>query len=587
MAYAEKPTYQQDEEDKEKEGGFIQETTGAAPGGVLTAGGAEAPQRAEAPTAGAGVTDISKYLDANREKIQKLGQNVSGVIRGDITSARTGLEGAGTQFKKDVSAGTVQMDQPFFQQAQQSLTDQQNYQTGAAQSFLGTPEQVERFKNLYGATYKGPQDLVSQSYYQPAYTDAQKAIRTAGLVEESPGRQELIARAAPNESGRYSKGVLTLDEALLSGDQETMQAVRAAAAESDIQDRLDALKKMAAEEVLLGQKTTADTKAAMQKEFDLSREEQEIAAEAEKVKAKAQADYEKKLKEIENIKQVFSDPRIGSKQVLAKDYFDTDLYQDIDKYNVASADDYARIKALEELTGVKGGFSQYESKAGQYTKYADPTAAYNEAKYLADVKATKEDWDKNVANLNAYEAEQKRLADEAAARQKEMEKQQTGTAVGSVAGAAIGSVVGGPVGGAVGAVIGGAIGGALCFHPDTPIKMKDGFHKFIRDIQIGDIVFKGGKVYTISSHYNGSPMYDYKGVLVTGSHAVYEDGKWVRVKDSREGILTDIKCRVVFSFSCKNHIIFSDDIQFADYDEIDNAQGLTDEQCLKILNKDI
>ena len=580
MAYEEKPSYLE-EEDKDKEEqmgqGFVQQTT-SAPGGTLTAGGATAP-KAEAPTAGAGVTDINKYLDANREKIQALGQDVSGVIRGDYDTARTGLTSAGDRFKQDVAGGTVNMDQGFFNTARQNLTDQANYQTGGAGSFLGNQENVDRFKRLYGAKYTGPQDIVSQDYYQPAYTEAQKAIRTKGLVDEGTGRQELIARARPSESGRYSKGALTLDEALLSGDQATIEAVRSAAGEGDIQDRLKALKAMAAQEVLTGQQTSASTQEAMKREFDLGREEQEITSYADQVKANAQAAYEAKMNELQGISE---------EGISATSYYDPNRYSSINKYNVASSQDYARLKALEELTGISGTYSPYQGQAGQYSQFVDPNAAYNESAYASDVGSARTAREQREAAQRAYEAEQKRLADEAAQREKEAQAQQTGTLIGATAGGIAGSTFG-PIGTAVGVVVGGAIGGAIggvfCFDPETLVVMYDETVKYIKDIKLGDHLLGGGEVYTISSHLNNSPMYDYEGVFVTGSHAVKED-KWVRVKDSKKAVISDHISNEVVSLSCEKHIIISNDIVFADYDEVDNAQGLTDDQCLKVLNQE-
>ena len=43
-------------------------------------------------------------------------------------------------------------------------------------------------------------------------------------------------------------------------------------------------------------------------------------------------------------------------------------------------------------------------------------------------------------------------------------------------------------------------------------------------------------------------------------------------------------CDVVVSLSCENHVLVINDTLFSDYEEVDNDQGLTDAQCLKIKN---
>jgi hypothetical protein len=101
---------------------------------------------------------------------------------------------------------------------------------------------------------------------------------------------------------------------------------------------------------------------------------------------------------------------------------------------------------------------------------------------------------------------------------------------------------------------------------------------------------EGGVVYSLSSHILQAPLYSYPTekedcyIWVTGSHAVKED-KWVRVENSRKATILDgHEIDVVYSLSNENHIMISHGVIFADYAEVDNDQGLTDEQCLHILN---
>lgn len=120
-----------------------------------------------------------------------------------------------------------------------------------------------------------------------------------------------------------------------------------------------------------------------------------------------------------------------------------------------------------------------------------------------------------------------------------------------------------------------------CFLSGTKIEMGDGSIKNIEDINLGDIT-KGGIVYTLLMGLV-SEIYLYKGVYVTENHAVLEEGTWKRVKDTGaelvEGVFT------VYNINTENHRIFSNGVEFADFDETDLGSGITDEQSLEELNE--
>ena len=123
-----------------------------------------------------------------------------------------------------------------------------------------------------------------------------------------------------------------------------------------------------------------------------------------------------------------------------------------------------------------------------------------------------------------------------------------------------------------------------CFAYGTLIDMEDGSQKDIQDIMIGDMVKDGGEVTALYVSTNKNPVYNYSGVLVTGEHAVLENGKFVRVKDSDKAFITRATVNLVFDFCTVNHRIVSQGIVFADYAETDNANE-TFEESLDGLNK--
>lgn len=125
----------------------------------------------------------------------------------------------------------------------------------------------------------------------------------------------------------------------------------------------------------------------------------------------------------------------------------------------------------------------------------------------------------------------------------------------------------------------------FCFHPDTLVTMDNGSQLPICRIGIGDIT-KGGKVLAITRAI-GQDFYWYNGVVVTGKHAVKEEGKWIRVENARLGhripLLTEIVCNLV----TESHRIFANGIEFADQYETDMYESLNMDESLQVLNQDV
>ena len=121
-----------------------------------------------------------------------------------------------------------------------------------------------------------------------------------------------------------------------------------------------------------------------------------------------------------------------------------------------------------------------------------------------------------------------------------------------------------------------------CFVEGQKIELADGSFKNIENVDLGDELKVGGFVYKlvigISDHY-----YDYKGVKVTGSHCVRENGKWLRVEDSKLGVRVDDPCKV-YSPSNEMHRMEINGVLFTDYDEVDNTDDYNEEMIMEILN---
>lgn len=166
-----------------------------------------------------------------------------------------------------------------------------------------------------------------------------------------------------------------------------------------------------------------------------------------------------------------------------------------------------------------------------------------------------------------------------------------GQLIGAKAGTALGAKLG-AFGGPAGMLAGAALGAVaakpisklakkLCFLGNTLIEMKDGSRKRIDHLVLGDETL-GGKVVSVRMSY-GSDIYDLGGVKVTGSHAVLEGGKWIRVASSNYSKLLDIEA-ITYSIVTTGHRVFSKGVEFADEFETDNYERYTDVESLDYLN---
>jgi len=124
---------------------------------------------------------------------------------------------------------------------------------------------------------------------------------------------------------------------------------------------------------------------------------------------------------------------------------------------------------------------------------------------------------------------------------------------------------------------GGGGGGDSCFLPDTLVTMANGSVKKIIDVDIGDEVAVGGKVFATGKFLNDE-LYDYKGVKVSGSHMVNEDGVWIRIRDTKHGISLGDDENIVYVFGSENRRILINNILFTDYFETKEQDKLLDNE---------
>jgi len=125
----------------------------------------------------------------------------------------------------------------------------------------------------------------------------------------------------------------------------------------------------------------------------------------------------------------------------------------------------------------------------------------------------------------------------------------------------------------------------FCFLAGTPIIMADGTIKPVEEIDLLDDCYGGGVV-NAKGVTLAEDIYDYEGVGVTGSHAVYEDGVWIRVKDSQKGKYTPpAEAQKVYIINNMRHQLRVNDIIFADYGEVTDSDDMTSQERLDYLNE--
>ena len=120
---------------------------------------------------------------------------------------------------------------------------------------------------------------------------------------------------------------------------------------------------------------------------------------------------------------------------------------------------------------------------------------------------------------------------------------------------------------------GGGGGSGGCFLKGTLITMLDGTTKTVEQVDLGDKVAVGGKVFAVGRFLN-TELYDYKGIKVSGSHMVNEDGVWVRVRDTKHGKSLGDDLNTVYVFGSENRRILIDNILFTDYFEVSEQDQL-------------
>ena len=231
-------------------------------------------------------------------------------------------------------------------------------------------------------------------------------------------------------------------------------------------------------------------------------------------------------------------------------------------YGTTAAPNYNTYQA-PQLTSLASPYSGAQfGDIGDYLGGPDPYAvAYNPYVDMGGsaydnygLGMTQEDIDKVFADTDKFSLvaqEAKRKAAEEAAKKKAVKERDGGQGGGGDRGH------NNPGGGAPGP------SGNTCFVKGTMLQMADDTTKEISTVELGDNT-KGGIV-LMTMQALPETIYNYKDVLVSGSHWVVEDNQFVAVEDSKHGVLTN-KVEPVYTLKTSDHRMWVNDIEFGDFE---------------------
>lgn len=558
MAYLQRP-----DEDKDK---LVTDTgTGAPVAPVTQAQPAAGPARSTAPDSSRNFVNLSSYLQPNQGATQALGNKVAGTVNQATTAANQAISGAQTGVTGLVNDATVNLDQDLLNR---TLADP----TGA---------DVNQLAKQTSGAYAGPNTARDTGLLADADTAVLKAGQTAGLADTTGGRKELIQQTTGRPT---TAGALSLDQYLLqntAGARDPLnQAVAQAkpladtykAAEAALNDQIAQAKQTNLDTATSAKTQLGDAASALQANIDAEVKRQQDEARMWQLNAQTYLSGGQTSDKLPpglldklGLSAQQWDQLASQNQALGADRQDLSNYLRFQKpddvikpFNVATADQAARYQALSQLAGSQGGYVSPQSlqTAPQLLNF-DAAGAQQQLSNVAQNQQA-------LAQQQAAADQNVKLNEQALRDQKKQANVQTGVAVASTI-----------------ATIAIAV---FCYGEGTMVKLSNGSFKPVEEVKLGDDLFLGGYVLGVGEML-APEVYSYKGCVCTGNHAVYEDGVWLRVADSRLSTKLEGELVNVFPVACANHLLVTDTHVGCDVTEVDNYDLFTGDQRLEIMNR--
>lgn len=566
----------------------------------------------QAPNRFASVQD---YLKTNRTQGQELGQNFLNKTQDIATNTQKDVSDSAANVKNTINTNQPTFDQGLIDQAKADPT-----------KITGNESTMNSFLKQWNNSYGGPSNFENTTDYTKASEAANKAGQTAEQLKTLGGREQILQ----DQFGVYGQGNKGLDQALLQtsdkfGDiQNTVPKLNSVqdylkAQSAEIQNQATAAQQQAQnnKEQFQGAftggggivnqfKTGLDTRLADTQATAAAntKEVQDAIAQNKQLSDKQlgllgitkeqYSDLLNKAQQVAQIGAATPEGMVGTANVSnpkanisnLKDYLTLqNPSAQITRENVASAEDYARDAALAKLTGGSSYLNQ-----GQVNEAGKASTDMVGLDYDSALKNYLTQINSDAAAKEAEARRKQQQADEDAAlsdaeRTAKREQMQSMGAVAAanpiVTAATLGAA---PVINKAANKVGSTIKKAFCFDGDTLVDIGNGVKQAIKDIKLGSYIDGGVVFSTRQSITEDGTRYNYKGVTVTGSHAVLEDGEWKRVEDTRYAVPIN-GAGIVYSLVTSSHRIFIDGIEFADEHETDMYETLTMDQSIQELNR--
>lgn len=311
---------------------------------------------------GSGYTNIQRIVGANQAN--KLGQTIGQNIQQAGQKAQQNIGQAQQQFTQQAGANradTVQ-NQQLIQQAFQDPTQ-----------LINDPNQVGKFQNLIGGVYQGPQGLQNAGQLQ---AQAQDVNQLGQAIGSAGGRQGLLQRFVGTP--QYTSGQQTMDSLLLgaTGGKDLTAARQATLGIAKQANQAEQGATQAAQEYAnRAQQLGKD----VQNKFG-----QTVAQQQQGLVQQAQTAQQQRDKDVAALQQQLGEGTltqdIASKLGITGD--DMTYNVDASKFiganplqanaqNIASAQDYARMQALQKL----GGQFAPQQASQALSQFQNPTQA--------------------------------------------------------------------------------------------------------------------------------------------------------------------------------------------------------------------
>lgn len=324
-------------------------------------------------------TNLNQYLEANKENAGQMGTKIASDITGQGQATRTGIQDTSTEFNQLADRGTLKGLDQAPGEAQNII---KQARTGAKSGQVDQ-NQISRFGEIANAQYKGPKDLTGATKYAGTAQQYEKAQQAAKNASSDEGRFSLLKNAYARPT--YSQGQQNLDNLLLTGNQGAKENIQAAATGlNDLSGMWTGAQSNAAQLATQRQAATSAARegsraSALESRTGRNTEVQSDLASQQAKWADEYNQYNDLLSAYKggdlNLTRAQADRLAlgGSGQgiyntlkgVSPSQYLDLQAF---DANKVVSQDQFAQLKALDQLTSQFGnpGMSQFtdESQAG-------------------------------------------------------------------------------------------------------------------------------------------------------------------------------------------------------------------------------